>query len=483
MSDLAFLSATQLAAKIRLREISSEELLRLYFERIDRYNGDLNAIVVQRRDEAVAAAKKADQELAKGTEQLGALHGVPMTVKESYGVAGTPSTWGIPEMKDNVVESDALPIQRLKAAGAIIFGKTNVPIRLADFQSYNDIYGTTNNPWDRTRGPGGSSGGSAAALAAGLTGLETGSDIGGSIRNPAHYCGVFGHKPTWGLLPPRGHAMPGVLSPSDISVIGPLARSATDLKTAVLTMGGPDEIAARGQSLNLPRLEKKPGSMKIAVWRDDEMAPVAKEVSERVDLIAQTLADLGANIDFDARPGFTAQHSDFVYRNLLQATMSARLSDEQYAHALDSVASLDSEDKSTEASVRRSQVARFREWNALNEQRTHLRWAWHDFFNEYDVLLTPVMATAAFPHDHRPMRERKIQVDNSPQDYGTQVFWSGLTCGSYLPSTVIPTGLNDQGLPIGIQIAGPEYGDLITIEVAELLEQEGFTFTPAPDFL
>ena len=167
MSELAFLSATQLAAKIRLREISSEELLRLYFERIDRYNGDLNAIVVQRRDEAVAAAKKADQELAKGTEQLGALHGVPMTVKESYGVAGTPSTWGIPEMKDNVVESDALPIQRLKAAGAIIFGKTNVPIRLADFQSYNDIYGTTNNPWDRTRGPGGSSGGSAAALAAG----------------------------------------------------------------------------------------------------------------------------------------------------------------------------------------------------------------------------------------------------------------------------------------------------------------------------
>ncbi|MEE3132114.1 MAG: amidase [Pseudomonadota bacterium] len=483
MSELAFLSATQLAAKIRLREISSEELLRLYFERIDRYNGDLNAIVVQCRDEAVAAAKKADQELAKGTEQLGALHGVPMTVKESYGVAGTPSTWGVPEMKDNVVESDALPIQRLKAAGAIIFGKTNVPIRLADFQSYNDVYGTTNNPWDRTRGPGGSSGGSAAALAAGLTGLETGSDIGGSIRNPAHYCGVFGHKPTWGLLPPRGHAMPGVLSPSDISVIGPLARSATDLKTAVLTMGGPDEIAARGQSLNLPRLEKKPGSMKIAVWRDDEMAPVAKEVSERVDLIAQTLADLGANIDFDARPGFTAQHSDFVYRNLLQATMSARLSDQQYAHALDSVASLDSEDKSTEASVRRSQVARFREWNALNEQRTHLRWAWHEFFNDYDVLLTPVMATAAFPHDHRPMRERKIQVDNSPQDYGTQVFWSGLTCGSYLPSTVIPTGLNDQGLPIGVQIAGPEYGDLITIEVAELLEQEGFTFTPAPDFL
>ncbi|MEC8834557.1 MAG: amidase family protein, partial [Pseudomonadota bacterium] len=338
MSELAFLSATQLAAKIRSREISSEELLRVYFERIDRYNGDLNAIVVQRRDEALAFAKVADQEVAKGTSQLGALHGVPMTVKESYGVAGTPSTWGIPEMKDNVVESDSLPIQRLKAAGAIIFGKTNVPIRLADFQSYNEIYGTTNNPWDGTRGPGGSSGGSAAALAAGLTGLETGSDIGGSIRNPAHYCGVFGHKPTWGLLPPRGHAMPGVLSPSDISVIGPLARSAADLKTAVLTMGGPDEIAARGQAINLPRLEKQPRSMKVAVWRDDELAPVAKEVSERVDLVARTLADRGATIDFDARPGFTAQHSDFVYRNLLQATMSARLSDEQYALALDGVA-------------------------------------------------------------------------------------------------------------------------------------------------
>lgn len=195
MLDLPFRSARQLAAAIRQKDIGCLELLDLYIERIERYNPPLNAIIFTTLDDARERARQADAALAQG-EIWGPLHGVPMTIKESYDVVGTPTTWGVPALKDNYPQTNALSVDRLLNAGVVLFGKTNVPLHLADWQSFNDIYGTTNNPWDVTRGPGGSSGGSAAALAAGLTGLEAGSDIGASIRNPAHYCGVYGHKPT-----------------------------------------------------------------------------------------------------------------------------------------------------------------------------------------------------------------------------------------------------------------------------------------------
>ena len=258
MSDLAFLSATELAAKVAAKEISAVELLQMYLQRVDTYNPDLNALCVDIRDQALADAEAADAALAQG-QSLGAFHGVPMTVKESYNVAGTPTTWGNPDWRDNVTAEDAECVKKLKGAGVNVFGKTNVPLSLADFQSYNEIYGTTNNPYDHSRIPGGSSGGSAAALAAGLTGLEIGSDIGGSIRNPAHFCGVFGHKPTHDLLWMRGHSAPGDMrSTPDISVIGPLARSADDLYSAIKIMAGPDEIMSRGYQLNLPELGDRP---------------------------------------------------------------------------------------------------------------------------------------------------------------------------------------------------------------------------------
>ena len=235
---------------IQRREVGCEELLDHYLDRVERFNPTLNAIVVLDADGARERARAADAALARG-EVWGPLHGVPMTIKESYNVAGTPTTWGMPDLSNNIAAEDALSVQRLKAAGVVLFGKTNVPLGLADFQSYNEIYGTTSNPWDTDRIPGGSSGGSAAALAAGMTGFESGSDIGGSIRNPAHYCGVFGHKPTWGLLPPRGHAMPGVLAQPDLSVIGPLGRGASDLELGVTAMAGPDEIQGAGYELRL----------------------------------------------------------------------------------------------------------------------------------------------------------------------------------------------------------------------------------------
>lgn len=479
MTDIHFLSATALAAKIRAREIGCEELLRHYLNRVDQHNGALNALVVDLREQALADARAADKAVRDGSP-LGPLHGVPMTVKESYNVAGAPTTWGNPDWRGNIAAEDAESVKKLKAAGAVVFGKTNVPLLLADFQSYNEVYGVTNNPYDLERTPGGSSGGSAAALAAGLAGLETGSDIGGSIRNPAHFCGLFGHKPTWSLLWMRGHAPPGDMrSTPDISVIGPLARSAADLETAVKVMAGADPISARGCRLELPTLANPTlKGLKVAVWAEDAMAPVAGEVRQRVEQAAAAFQDGGATVDWSARPDFDPAHSHQTYQNLLQATMSARMADADYERIRQHVAELDPGDDSHNARILRAQASSFRMWKQNDEQRAQLRWKWHEFFGRHDLLVTPIMATAAFRHDHRPFGERTLAVDGVERPYFEQLFWAGLTCGSYLPSTVIPTGLNAEGLPIGVQIAGPEYGDLLTIGAAKLLEDAGFVFIP-----
>ena len=481
MSELAFASATALAAKIQNKDISAVELLNFYLARTDEHNGELNAIVVDTREQALADAERADADLAKGKVH-GPLHGVPMTVKESFHLAGTASTWGNPALKDNVFFEDAEAIKRLKAAGANVFGKTNIPISLADFQSYNDVYGTTNNPFDHSKGSGGSSGGSAAALAAGLTGLEIGSDIGGSIRNPAHFCGVFGHKPTHSLVWMKGHAaLPSVRAMPDISVIGPMARSAQDLRTALNLLAGPNPIAARGYKLNMPDLGlRKLSDLRIGIWRSAENFPVAKDVEARVDLVASALRDAGAQIDESSRPGFETQESHRIYQHLLHATMASRMPDENYSTLVEHVKDLNQEDDSEAARVFRSQVSSFRDWSAANEARHKLRWAWHEYFADFDALIMPIMPTAAFAHDHRPFGERTILVGDDERPYFEQVFWAGLTGVAYLPSTVIPTGLNKDGLPIGVQIVGPEYGDLITIGIAEELERLGFAFTP-PD--
>jgi amidase len=232
MEHLAFASALSLARKIRRQDISARELLECYLQRVEHYNPKLNAIIFRQDAKARQRADAADAALARG-EVWGPLHGVPMTIKESFDWVGSPSTLGNPRYQHNYPQRDAVAVERLQTAGAIVFGKTNVPLMLADWQSFNDVYGTTNNPWDLTRVPGGSSGGAAAALAAGLTGLELGGDFGGSIRNPAHYCGVFGHKPTYGIVPRQGSGRPGVYAPADMLVSGPLARSANDLAVAL----------------------------------------------------------------------------------------------------------------------------------------------------------------------------------------------------------------------------------------------------------
>lgn len=482
MTALHFQSATAIAQAIGDGQITARAALEHFLARVDRLNGPINAIVVQDRDGARARADAADAARSAGAP-LGALHGVPMTIKESYQFAGTPTTYGIPEMKNNVTADTALAIRRLAAAGANVFGKTNVPIRLADFQSYNDIHGTTNNPWNLGRTPGGSSGGSAAALAAGLTGLEMGSDIGGSIRNPAHFCGVFGHKGTWNLIPPRGHALDDSVSPSDISVVGPLARSAVDLETALRITAGPDEIETPGLAIDLPALGEPLADLRIGFWASAEpFCPTSAGVGGRLQAVADALGRAGARVDDKVRPGFSPQHTHETFMALLSSAMAARLPDDDFRRRIAKADGAAADDVSLAVVQARWQTLRARDWSRLNEQRNRLRWAWRRFFDEVDFLITPVMPVTAFPHDHGPEGSRVVDIDGQAVPYFNQTFWAGLAGVAYLPATVFPAGLAPDGLPVGLQIIGPAYGDLRTIQLAQRLERMGFGFASPPGY-
>jgi amidase len=407
-----------------------------------------------------------------------------MTIKESYDVAGMPTTWGLPALKDNIAPRNALAVDRLLAAGVVLFGKSNVPAWLADWQSYNDIYGTTNNPWDLSRTPGGSSGGSAAALAAGLTGFEAGSDIGSSIRNPAHYCGVYGHKPTFGIVPPRGQALPGRVAQGDISVIGPMGRSADDLAIGLSVMAGADEIDGEGWRLELPAPRKKAlRDFKVAVMRTDPVSEVDDEVQARVQAVADFLAKKKARVSDTARPAIDTAAIHRVYVLLLRAATSGRQSPEEFARNSEIARGLRPDDESYYAQMTRANVAPHRDWLAANEVRHQMRWRWAEFFRDYDVLLCPAAASAAFPHDHEGERhERTIPVNGRRVPTTDQLFWAGYSGVAFLPSTVAPAGFSRAGLPIGVQIVGPQYGDRTCIELARLLEREFQGFVPPPGY-
>jgi len=483
MTDTAFQPASDLVQALRDRTISASDLLELYLDRIDRHNPAINAVVHIDRDAARVRASEADDARAAGTDP-GPLAGLPMTVKESYDVAGWPTTRGNPALTDNIAPRDSVVAARLKAAGANIFGKTNVPINLADLQSYNAVYGTTNNPWNLERTPGGSSGGSAAALAAGLTGLEVGSDIGGSIRNPAHFSGVYGHKTTWGIVPQRGHAAPGVLASSDISVMGPLGRSAEDLALELAIIAGPDDLDAAGWKLDLPAPTKTSlGQYRVAAWLDDPLSPVGSEVGTALQAVVDCLSKLGVAVDDKARPDFDAAHANAVYWNLLQSVTRARLPRADFDRDSATVAEMDPNDQGHSARVLRAGVQPHRDWLDMNEARTQLRWRWHEFFENYDILLSPVAAVPAFPQDESvDLGRRRITVDNVEQPYFQHIFWAGMTGVVLLPSTVAPIGLSPSGLPIGMQIIGPALHDRITIDFARLLAKEIGGFQPPPGY-
>ncbi len=466
-----------MALCMREQDISSLELTDCYIERIERTDETLNAVVVKDFDRARNTAKAADA----SREASGVLHGLPMTIKESYNVEGLPTTWGIPAFRDNIAVADAEMVRRYKAAGAVFLGKTNVPMNLGDLQSYNEIYGTSNNPWHPDRTPGGSSGGSAIAVAAGLSGLESGSDIGGSIRNPAHYCGVYGHKSSWGVVPPQGHALPGVLASPDISVCGPLARSAEDLALAMGVISGAQTLDAPGWQLALPQPGKhRLADYRVAVWSTDDLCPVDDEIAARAEAVGETLQKLGATVSFDARPDFDLRRAHLTYTNLMQSIMGAASGNEAFKTVKSRVADLDPGDMSNKAISMRASVIDHRDWLRANNQREKLRYQWHQFFDQWDILLCPQTATPAFPHDHSPMQSRTLEVNGETQDYFQQLFWAGFAIAAYLPSTVFPTGLSADGLPIGLQAIGAQYNDYITIDFARLLAGEIGGYQPPP---
>jgi amidase len=481
--DLAFLTATELAQRLRRRELSAVELLQHHLRRVERLNPALNAVVVLDTEVALQRARDADAALARG-ECWGPLHGLPMTVKESFDLPGLPTTWGFESMRGNIAKRPAVAVQRLLDAGAVVFGKTNVPVALADWQSFNPVYGTTNNPWNLTRTPGGSSGGSAAALAAGLSGLELGSDIGASIRNPAHYCGVWGHKPTWGVVPMKGHELPGDECPdmTDIGAAGPLARGAHDLALAMDILASP--LRAFGPLGWLPAAWRDAGvpasRLRIAVVADDALAEVDASVREQFRKLVDFLRRSGVAVGETERPVDSAETWQ-TYVPLVRSAVSAHLSEDEYQQAQAHAAAQPTGSSEFPAMHWRGLTLAHRDWVQLDEVRSKLRRQWAAFFERWDLLICPVATSAAFKQNQQGSRwQRMVQVNGRDQPSTTSLFWAGYTnlCG--LPATSVPLGLSDEGLPIGAQVCGPVFADPVCLRFARWLEAEYRAFVPPP---
>lgn len=478
MVDPAFLSASALARRIRSGALSAADVLEMYVERHQRLNPHLNAVIATDLVTARKAARATDRLIRRGGNP-GPLAGVPMTVKESFDYAGLPTTWGLERHKNNIARQHAVVVQRLLDAGATIWGKTNVPVLLADWQTHNPVYGSTNNPWDPTRTPGGSSGGAAAALAAGLTALEYGSDIGGSIRGPAHYCGIYGHKTTYGIVPTRGHALPGTWAPTDMSVLGPLARSAADLELALRMTAGPDLAEHSAYRLKLPAPSFRDfKGLRVAVVSGDPVAPVSRVISGAIHDLAAFLLKRKAKVDLQPRLPYNSADHDRLYVLLRRAATSMRAHDDAaFAELLRQRDTLDPADHSYQAEQVRGNTLFHRDWLRLNNERHRLRGAWAEFFKRYDVLLCPAAATTAFPQNKAGQRwERVIDVDGTPQADTTQIYWMGMASVSFLPATAAPIARAADGLPVGVQIIGAQYADLTTIRFARLLEREYYGF-------
>jgi len=485
-SEWSFKTAVECSAALAAKKISAVELAQDAIARIERHDDKINAVCVRDFERGLAAARAADAALARG--EAGPLLGLPMTVKESYNVAGLPTTWGFPPQKDFRPPEDALSITRVKQAGGVILGKTNVPAGLADWQSYNDIYGTTNNPYDLGRTPGGSSGGSAAALAAGYGPLSMGSDIGGSLRVPAFHCGVFAHKPTFGLVAPRGHTappFPPLPIDRDLAVIGPMARSAADLTLLLDVIAGPDPLEAGvGYKLALP--PARHGALKdfrVLLIDTDRVMPTSVSVHTAIEKLAGNLGKSGVNISRESPllPDFAA--SSRLYMRLLMSFLGAFFPPDAVAGAKAGAARLAPDDHSLAAERLRGIVLSHRDWVLDDGARARLRAQWRELFKNFDAVICPIMPTPAYPHDHSPDQEkRRINIDGKDYVYPDQLAWPGIATLPGLPATAIPIALSPEGLPIGVQIVGPWLEDRTPLRLAELIEREFGGFIPPPMF-
>jgi amidase len=447
---VATLSATELAAGIREQRWSSRELLDLYLDRVDRLNGPINAVVTLDADRARNTADAADAALARG-DAVGPLHGLPITIKDAIETEGIRSTGGATELTDHVPSADAPAVARLKDAGAIVFGKTNLPRWSGDFQTFNDIFGRTSNPWSLEHTVGGSSGGAAAAVAAGFTSFEVGTDIGGSVRIPSHCCGTFGLKPSYGVIPQRGYLdhVGGGTTDADINVFGPIARSAEDLELLLGVLAGPEPERAAGWRLELPECEANQLSdLRIGTWLDDPASPIESEYAGMLRAAADRIAAAGGRVDDDRPPvDFTDQRG--LFTRMIVPAISPSLPDEAAEVAGGS----------------------HRAWLRNEQDRAALRRTWAEWFQGHDLLLLPVMTTAAFPHDHeRELMERTIEIDGDARPLISTIDWLGLIGIVGLPSAVVPIGRTAAGLPVGMQLVAPYLHDRRAVGAAKLVE-------------
>lgn len=455
--DLARATAGQTAGAIATGQISALEAADAAIARIEARDGPINAVVVRDFGRAREAARAADAAIARGERRP--LLGVPMTVKEANWVAGLPTTWGMEMWQDWTAPVDGVGIARLKAAGAVILGKSNVPPMLADFQSNNRVYGRTCNPWDLTRSPGGSSGGSGAALAAGMVPLEFGSDIGGSIRVPAGFCGVYGHKPSYGVVPLRGHTPPGVEGVDvPVAVVGPMARTAADLDLALGVLAGPDDSEAVGYSLAFPPpRHERLADYRVLILDHHPLAATDDEIVAALNGLGDRLEALGARVDrqTDLLPDLVDAQE--VYGAILNTAMTMGQPGARPPNA--------------------------HEWMTLLTRQLMIRRQWGQLFRGFDVVLAPALGTLAFPHDDSPdMGARTLLLNGERTPYFSQIAWSGIATLGHLPATAAPIGLSRDGLPIGIQIIGPYLEDRTTIAFAGLLEREFGGFVPPPGY-
>lgn len=450
---LATTTATALAEGLRKKTYSAAELCEAEIRRIEALDGPINAVVVRDFEQARLDAKAADAALAKGDKRP--LLGVPMTVKESYDLRGHPTTWGLEIHREHRATNDALAVQRLKGAGAVILGKTNVPPVLADWQSTNPVYGRTRNPWDTERSPGGSSGGSAASIAMGFSALELGSDIGGSIRAPAAFCGVYGHKTTWGVIPPLGHAAGG--SPGTgplLGVLGPLARSAPDLDLALGVLAGPDADSPANQLALPPPRYSKLSQFRVFILDQLPVAAPDSEIRHAIEELAERLTAEGCIVARQSNhlPDMTQSWS--TYQAILHTIMTRR------------------------APRDRPPISAHQWLDRLDEQHA-LRLQWADFFRHFDVVIAPVFSTPAFPHTDEPdWRKRSLDIDGEPSNYGAQLAWASVATVANLPATAVPLGLGPRsGLPLSCQVIGPHLEDRTTIAFAGMV---GAQMPPPP---
>jgi len=485
-SEWSFKTAIELSAALAAKQVSAVELAQDAISRIERHDARINAICVRDFERGLDAARAADAARARGETRP--LLGIPLTVKESYNVAGLPTTWGFPAQKDFTPPEDALSISRAKAAGGVVLGKTNVPVGLGDWQSYNEIYGTTNNPFDLGRTPGGSSGGSAAALAAGYGPLSLGSDIGGSLRVPAFHCGVYAHKPTYNVAPVRGHTpppFPPIPLDRDMAVIGPMARSAADLSLLLDVIAGPDPLdAGVGYKLMLPPPRRNAlKDFRVLVVDSDPVLPSDKDIRGAIEKLAGGLARSGVNVARQSPllPDFA--ESSRLYMRMLMSFLGAFFAPEVIAGAQAGAAQLPADNKSLAAERLRGMTQSHRDWVLDDGARGRLRAQWRELFKTFDAVICPIMPTPAYPHDHSPQQEaRRIKIDGKDYAYPDQLAWPGIATLPGLPATAIPLGLSPEGLPVGIQIVGPWLEDRTPLKLAELIEREFGGFVPPPVF-